>query len=125
MLEGGRQSRLIESRLPGEVVTLGVQAQPLPLNEGGQAGEDVVPLGSHGLGGRLGKRQVALEGLVVRFDFPPSVVDRRELPGRKRRVAGDQIDQAHAAVPVREDLPHQPQGEGNALQPDEAGGLGF
>ena len=85
----------------------------------------MIGLRSDRLGRRLGKAQVAFERLVVLFDLPPFLVERRDLFTRQRRITADQRDHSLAAVFVEEDLLGKQQGERNPFEPDTNNGVGF
>ena len=84
LLEGTGESRVIESVLEGEMVQMRAHAQAFHLDIGPQTGEEMVALRAGRLGRRFGKPEVALDGLVIHFDFPPFLVDRLDLLSGKR-----------------------------------------
>ena len=73
------EARMVDASLDGEVVEGGGGLDALEFDEGMQTAKQVVGLRGWGARGAFGRRGVLLEALVVFFDFPPSLVDRRHL----------------------------------------------
>ena len=55
---------------------------------------------------------------MILFDFPPYLVDRREVGSIQRQITRHQIENASAAISVCEDLLCEQQGEIDTFQVD-------
>ncbi len=86
------------------MIQLGLPFQHLQLDEGAQAGEDVIGLRPDGVGRRAFERGVLLQGLVERFNRPSFVIERGDPIAGECGVAGDQKQYTDAAIFVRKDL---------------------
>ena len=108
LLPGRFQSRLVELGFESEVVEMRLGAVGFQLGKGHQRGKDVVLLGVGQFSGRLGQSRVALERLVILFDFPPFVIDLEESRTRQTQVAGTKNQRALCSLSVFEELTANP-----------------
>lgn len=72
---------LIYLRFHGKVAEMSFHTHLLHLNKSDKGGKEMVTLGSDGARRRLSEPKITLERLVILFDLPPSLVERRDLFG--------------------------------------------
>ena len=115
--KGGSQRRQVELGFEGKVIRVGLHPQQFELHKGPDGAHQMVGLRHGRPCRRFGQRQAAFERLVIFLDLPPCLVQRRNLPKAKRRIARHQIQDARAAISVCEDLFGQHQRKVYAFQP--------
>ena len=107
------------------MIQRGSHFQPLQFDKAAQGGKEMIGLGRDRLRGGLRQRDILFERLVITLHLPPFVIGRGEIRKRQGSIAGDQIENAQAAVLVCEDLLDEHEREVDPFEIDYPGGVRF